>query len=84
MSKYGEYRRNREDGGGKVGIWKNREGYEGIEGDKGEFWVRVLGLCGIVTAHALYIINIMSLLLCHPPLSEYNEYSKFFNNSQFS
>ena len=37
MSKYGEYRRNIEDGGDKVGIWKNREGYEGIEGDKGGF-----------------------------------------------
>lgn len=41
-------------------------------------------LCGIVTAHALYIINIMSLLLCHPPLSEYNEYSELLQYSQFS
>ena len=30
MSKYGEYRRNREDGGDKVRIWENRERYEGI------------------------------------------------------
>ena len=37
MSKYGEYRRNREDGGDKVGIWKNGEGYEGMEGNIGGF-----------------------------------------------
>ena len=42
------------------------------------------GLCGIVTAHALYITFIMSLLLCHPPLSEYNEYSKFSEYFKFS
>ena len=47
MSKYGEYRRNREDCGGKVGIWGNRERYEEI-GSEG------VGLCGIVTAPAPY------------------------------
>lgn len=84
MSKYGEYRRNREDYGDKVRIWENKGRYEGIEGNMGGFWVVGVGLRGIVTAHALYIINIMSPLLCHPPLSEYNEDSEFFNNSQFS
>ena len=37
MSKYGVYRRNREYYGDKVGIWKNEEGYEGIEGNMGGF-----------------------------------------------
>ena len=41
-------------------------------------------LCGIVTAHALYIIFIMSLLLCDPPLSEYKEYLKYFKFSENS
>ena len=38
MSKYGEYRRNREDGGDKRGIWWNRERYERIEGILVGFW----------------------------------------------
>ena len=37
MSKYEEYRRNREDDGYKVRIWGNRVGYEGIEGNMGGF-----------------------------------------------
>ena len=37
MSKYGEYRRNREDGGDKVRIWENNGRYEGIEGNMGGF-----------------------------------------------
>lgn len=48
-----------------------------------DFWWGVR-LCGIVTAHALYIINIMSPSLCHPPLSQYNEYSELLQYSQFS
>ena len=36
MSKYGEYRRNREDGGDKVRIWGNRERYGEIRGDMEE------------------------------------------------
>ena len=44
-------------------------------------------LCGIVTAHALYIISHHNILLCDPPLSEYKEYSKFSkfsDNSKYS
>ena len=37
MSKYGEYRKNREDGGDKVEIQKNKEEYKGIEGNMGGF-----------------------------------------------
>ena len=37
MSKYGEYRRNREDCEDRVRIWRNRERYEGIEGNMGGF-----------------------------------------------
>ena len=37
MSKYGEYRRNREDYEDKVGIGENMGGYEGIEGNMGGF-----------------------------------------------
>ena len=84
MSKYGECRRNREDGGDKVGIWKNREGYEGIEGNMGGFWVVGVELCGIVTAHPLYIISHHNVLLCDPPLSEYNETSEFSEYFKFS
>ena len=37
MSKYGVYRRNREDYGDKVRIWENKGRYEGIEGNMGGF-----------------------------------------------
>ena len=37
MSKYGEYRRNRENRGDKVGIGENKEEYEGIEVNMGGF-----------------------------------------------
>ena len=46
--------------------------------------MRGVGLCGIVTAHPLYIISHHNILLCDPPLSEYNEYSKFSEFFKFS
>jgi hypothetical protein len=68
----------------KWGIWKNKEEYEGIEGNMGGFWMVGVELCGIVTAHALYIMSYHNNLLCDPPLSEYNEYLEFFEFFKFS
>jgi hypothetical protein len=58
-------------------------GYEGIEGNMGGFWVVGVELCGIVTAPAPHVNAYHNVLLCDPPLSEYNEYSKFSENSNF-
>ena len=83
MSKYGEYRRNREDYEDRVRIWENKGRYEGIEGNMGGFWVVGWGVVWNCNSPQLYITSYHNNLLCDPPLSEYNEYSKFSENSNF-